>query len=233
MSLENPNRERLSEFQTEKLFWKKVAEEIKETDFRRIYKTIFPDIESGNYALARQAFKEELRKVVAEKSPTMYSNTDQRGSALIILKEEFYKLFPELEFLIEETEEEKRAKIKISTGQLGKSDDEMPPPSEGEFREGFREQYLVEDLDWEIPKRDEFIPGLTIIFKDRMAQLKETIEFIDIPHLRPDGDFDVKVKWNDQEGLIKLADFGLLAYSGTGLWNSRYIPEHWEIKKKK
>src|SRR3989344_4615425 len=92
-----------SEFQTEKLFWKKVAEEIKETDFRRIYETIFPDIESGDYALARQALKEELRKIIAEKSPTMYNNTDQRGSALLVLKEEFYKIFPEIEDLTRET----------------------------------------------------------------------------------------------------------------------------------
>ncbi|MDO8558924.1 MAG: hypothetical protein Q7R84_01185 [bacterium] len=232
MSLEKQNKsvsEGLSEVQAEKLFWRKVAEEIKETDFRRIYETIFPDIESGNYALARQALKEELRKIIAEKNPAMYSNTDQRGSALLVLKEEFYKLFPEIEDLLEETEEERRAKIKRPTGQLGESE-ETPSYSEEEFREPLRDPYLVEEKNWEVPKERDLIPGLTIIFTDKENGRSETIEFVDWTYVQ-NGDFYVRVKWNGENRAIRLADFGLVPYNEVELWNSRYIPTHWELKK--
>lgn len=213
----------LSEFQAEKLFWQTVFEEIKETRIQDIYYTIRPDIENKNYAAARRVMTEELSKIIEQLSHTVFSNLSRKSVALTVLKEKFYGLFPEIEALIEETEEEKRAKIKVPPS---------PPDPEGEFREGLRDPYLVEELKWLVPKTNELVPGLVVTFSDQGTQRIETIEFLEYPHFE-DGDLFVKVKWNGQEGTIKLADFGLAAYVETDLWNSRYKSHRWKVKKEK
>ena len=220
-----------SEVWAEKLFWETVAEKIKEIRFKAIYRIIRPEIENADYLLARRMLMEELNKTIEQLSSTLYRNLSRRSVALTVLKEKFYNTFPEIESLIEETEEERRAKIKKPTGQLGKEDDEMPPPSDGEFREGFRDSYLIEERDWKVPDHKELVPGLTIIFWDKQTERIEEMGFRDIPRLGKDGDFFVKVIWRAVPGLINLATFGLMAYAQTGLWNSRYIPKRWEIKK--
>lgn len=245
MSSENPEkksvREGRSEFQTEKLFWQKVVEEIKETDFRRIYEIIFPDIESENYALARQALKEEFRKIIAEKSPAMYNNTDQRGSAFLVLKGEFYKTFPDVESLLEETEEERRAKIKVPMGGLGSEEDSY------EKWEQEKGKYWVEKLEWPVPAGSELVPGLVVQLLDRENGQLYNIKLLDRPRLRGGSDLVVNIdsaynklssEMLGSESIeeIKLADYGLVADSETGLWNSRFKTMLWQLplpKKKK
>lgn len=233
----NQNQQGSSEVQSEKLFWKKVAEEIKETDFRNIYETIFPDIESGDYALARQALREELRKVIAEKNPAMYGNTDQRGSALLVLKEEFYKTFPEIEALLEETEEERGAKIKRPSGELSKEEDSY---EKWEQKKG---KYWVEKLEWPVPAGNELTPGLAIQFLDRESGRLQNIKFLEFPRFNEGGDLAVTIDSHfnklssemlGSEAIeeIKLADYGLVADAETGLWNSRFKPMVWELPKK-
>ncbi len=221
-----------SEIKAEKLFWQTVAEEIQETRFRDIYYTIRPNIENKDYSSARRVLLKELNKIVEQLSHTLYANLSRKSAALTVLKEKFYKLFPEIESLIEETEEERRVKVKIPTGRLGESE-EVLPPSEGEFREGFRDSYFVEERDWKVPDHKELVGGLVITFMNNRLKISETIELLDIPHLGKGGDFFVKVKWNGAIGGINLADFGILAYAQTSLWNSHYIPIHWETKEKK
>lgn len=241
MSLENRNeqsaREGLLEIQNEKLFWKKIAEEVRETDFRIIYQEIFSDIESGNYVLARQALNEEIKKIIADKNMAMYGDTGQRDLAIIVLKEEFYKLFPEIEALIEETEGERRAKIKRPTREYGTTaqkhvEEQFYQDKEDEKWEEEKGRYLVEELEWPVPSGSELVPGLVIALSDQEAKRMEDIEFLEYPHFE-DGDLFVKVKWNGEEGNIKLFNFGLAADVETGLWNSRYKPLLWEIKEKK
>ncbi|MDP3730880.1 MAG: hypothetical protein Q8R34_00015 [bacterium] len=242
MSEQIPNKkspqEGLSEVQAEKLFWKKTVEEIKETDFRHIYEIIFSDIESGNYVLARQVLNEELKKIIAKVSPTMYGNTSQRGFALMVLKEEFYKIFPEIEDLTRETKEESESEVKDPTVRLGEPV-EMDIPAEGEFREGFRNPYLVEKLEWPEKLPTEFVLGLAGVIFDQKLERLITIEFLERAYYKGD-DLFAKVKIGEKLGLaavvkeIKLADYGLAANAKTGLWNSRFIPaSRWQIKKDK
>lgn len=219
----------ISQVRTEKIFWETVAENTKEIDFRNIYEITHPDIENGNYTLARRDVNEELKKVISRISPLIYGNNDKRSLALIVLKGAFYKLFPEIESLIEETEEERRAKVKIPVGQLGRKD-EAPPLSEGEFREELRNPYKVEEETWGVPNQDELVPGLIITFIDRETYGSEVMELLAIPSLGEGGNLFVKVKWNGEVGLINLADFGLRAYAQTGLWNYHYFPKSWKMK---
>ena len=217
----------ISEIPAEKLFWQTVTEKIKETRFKFIDKIIRPEIENKEYALARRLLTEELNKTVEELSHTLYANLSRKDTALRILKEEFYKIFPDVESLLEETEEEKRAKIKRPAGELGQGKKEE---SEEKW-EKEKSQYLVEELEWPVPKGRELIPGLTIVLLDRQTDRMENIEFIEYPYFE-NGDLLVKVKWYGKDGIIKLASFGLAADMETGLWNSRYKPLFWEVKQK-
>ena len=54
----------LSEIQAEKLFWQVVVEKIKEIRFKTICRIIHPEIESGDYVLARKMLMEELNKTI-------------------------------------------------------------------------------------------------------------------------------------------------------------------------
>ena len=87
---------------------------------------------------------EELNKTIERLSSTLYHNLSRRSVALMILKEKFYDLFPEVESLIEETKEKKGVEAEIPTVRIGESV-EMSLSGEGEFSEGFRDQYLDED----------------------------------------------------------------------------------------
>ncbi len=225
----------ISEVQAEKLFWETVAEKIKTIRFKFIYRMIRFEIETKEYALARRIMMEELRNTLQRLSPTLYHNLSKRSMAMVYLKEKFYAMFPEIEALIEETEEEKRAKIKRPTGEYGPTaqkhvQEQFYQDEEDEKWEKEKGQYLVEKRNWEIPKNKDLKPGLKIIFLDRESNREYPMEFLEYPHFE-DGDLFVKIKWNGEEDNIKLADFGLAPYVETGLWNSRYIPLNWEIKK--
>lgn len=227
----------LSEVQAEKLFWQTVFEELKETRIRDIYYIIRPDIENKDYAVALRVMTEEFDKIIKQLSHTIFSNLSRKSVALTILKEKFYGLFPEIEALIEGTEENKMAKAKRPAGEYGLTakkhlEEQFYEDEEDAKWEKEKGKYLVKELEWPVPKGSELVPGLVIALSDQEAKRMEDIEFLEYPHFE-DGDLFVKVKWNGEEGNIKLFNFGLVADAETGLWNSRYKPLLWEIKEKK
>ena len=199
------------EGQAEKLFWQAVAENLNR-DFQDIYYLVRPDIEKREYNSARQILVQELNKIIEKLSHTLYGNLSRKSVALMVLKEEFYKMFPEFEGINKEEE-----------GGKKEQDDEKWKREKGE--------YLVEYVIWNVPDGKQLIPGLKIALEDIEAKRMENIEFLEYPHLE-EGELFVKVKWNGAEGNIKLADFGLAADAETGLWNSRYKPLLWELDGK-
>src|SRR3989344_2742400 len=184
---------------------------------------------------------EELNKTVEQLSHTLYANLSRKDVALRVLKEEFYKIFPDVESLLEETEEEKRAKIKRPSGELGGKEDNY------EKWKKEKGKYWVEKLEWPVPAGNELVPGLVIQILDREGGRLHNIKFLEFPQFNKDGDLVVTIdsSYNKlssemlgSESIeeIKLADYGLVADVETGLWNSRYKPMLWELsaqKKKK
>ncbi len=224
----------ISEVRAEKLFWQTVAEKIKEIRFKGIYRIIRSEIENSGYQLARRLLAEELNRTIEQLSHTLYANLSRKDEALRVLKEEFYKLFPEIEALIEETEEERRTKIKRPSGQLEEDSYEKWEEEKG--------KYLVEKLEWTVPAGAELVPGLIVQLLDRENGGLQNFKFLELPRFNEDGDLTVEVDSHynklssemlGSESIeeIKLVDYGLVADAETGLWNSRYKPLLWEVKK--
>ena len=107
------------EGQAEKLFWQTVAEKIK-PNFETIYYMMRADIENRDYDSARQIMTQELSKIVGRLSHTLYADLSRKSVALIVFKEEFYKLFPDFKGLAKEKEEKMKNDQKMKNGKRKK-----------------------------------------------------------------------------------------------------------------
>lgn len=219
----------------EKLFWEIVAEAFR--------KQVFPAIVEGTKESGEVSQSDVNKKIREAIKKLGLRSMDQRNFAFIIIRQYFYKAYPELERPIIKSRppETKSPKVMVGddfvrdfsdVGVMGGGT--WPELNKAAAKES-RPQY-IDEKNWEVPGWEEIKPGLIVELKDMRELRIRRMLILSKPEKRAIGTY-IRARELDNNDSPQsepddyiLASFGVIPYK-SGVWSNWLRPVRWYMKK--